>query len=58
MTMHVDQPTQLEQRVHRDSWFRFVTEPITDLRIQHPIGYCYLHATWRLDDQNGRFSSP
>lgn len=56
--MHVDQPTQFEQRVHRDSWFQFVSELITDLGIQHPIGYCYLHAAWEPDNQNCRFGSP
>lgn len=57
-TMRVDQPAQRKQRIHRDSWFRFVSEPITDLRIQHPIRYRYLHAIWQLDNQNCRFSSP
>jgi hypothetical protein len=31
--MRVDQPAQLKQRIHRDSWFRSTGEPITDLRI-------------------------
>ena len=56
--MRVDQPAQLKQRIHRDSWFRFISEPITDLRIQHPIGYCYLHAAWKPNNQNCRVSAP
>jgi hypothetical protein len=57
-TMRVDQPAQRKQAIHRDSWFRFVSEPITDLRIQHPIGYRYLHAAGKPDNQNYRVSSP
>jgi hypothetical protein len=57
-TMRVDQSAQLKQRINRDSWFHFVSEPITDLRIQHPIGYCYLHATWKPNNQNYSVSSP
>jgi len=56
--MRVDQPPQPKQRIDRDSRFRFVSELITDLRIQHPIRHRYLHATWELDNQNCRFSFP
>jgi hypothetical protein len=57
-TMRVDQSAQLKQRIRRDPWLHFISEPITDLWIQHPIGHRYLRATWRPDDQNYCVSSP
>jgi len=56
--MRVDQPPQPKQRIDRDSRFRFVSELITDFRIQHPIGYRYLDATWKFDNQTHGFRSP
>jgi hypothetical protein len=50
--MRVDQPAQLKQGIQRNSWFRFTSEPITDLRIQHPIGYRDLDAAWKPNNQN------
>jgi hypothetical protein len=56
--MRVDQPTQVKQRIGRDSWLSFVSEPITGLRVQHPIGYRHLRASRKPDDQNYRVYSP
>jgi hypothetical protein len=50
--MRVDQPAQAKQRVDRDSWFHFISEPITDLRVQHPIGYRYLIPAGKPNNQN------
>ena len=56
--MRVDQPAQLKQRIDRDSWDRFISELITDLRAQHPIGYRHLRTTWEPNNQNYRVDPP
>ncbi len=56
--MRVDQPAQVKQRIDRDSWVLFVSEPITDLRIQHPIGYRYLRTSGKPNNQNCRLCPP
>ena len=56
--MRIDQPAQVKQRIDRDSGSLFVSEPITDLRAQHPIGYRYLRATGKPNNQNYRVYSP
>ena len=56
--MRVDQAAQVKQRIDRDSWFRFISEPITDLRVQHPIGYRHLRTIGKPNDQNCSTDSP
>ena len=54
----VDQPSQVKQRIDRDSWFRFISEAIADLRAQHPVGYRYLRTSGKSDNKNYRVYSP
>jgi hypothetical protein len=56
--MRVEQSAQFKQRIDRDSRFRFVSEPITDCRHQHPIGHRYLRTSGKSDNQNYRVNSP
>jgi hypothetical protein len=48
----------LPQGADRDSWFRFISELITDLWAQHPIGRGYLRTTGKSNNQNYRVTSP
>lgn len=45
---------RVKQRVDRDSWLRLISETITDLRAQHPIGYRYLRTSGNLNNQTLR----
>jgi hypothetical protein len=56
--VRVDQPAQVKQRIDRDSWFRFISEPITDVRVQHPIGYRHLRTTREPNNKNYRVCYP
>ena len=56
--MRVDQPSQVKQRIDRDSWVRFISELITDLRAQHPIGYRHLRTTGKPNNQNCSVDPP
>jgi hypothetical protein len=54
----VDESAQRKQRIDRNSRFRFISEPITDLRTQHPIGYCHLRTSGKPNNQNCRIGPP
>lgn len=57
-TMRVEQSAQCKQRIDRKSRFRFISEPITDPRNQHPVGYRYLRTPGKSNNQNYRVTFP
>lgn len=57
-TMRVEQSAQCKQRIDRKSRFRFISEPITDPRNQHPVGYRYLRTSGKSNNQNYRVNFP
>jgi hypothetical protein len=56
--LRINQSAQVDERVNANAWFVLDHEPITDLGIQHPLGYCDLWSPGRLNDQNRRIDSP
>lgn len=57
-TLRINQSTKFHQSIDADSGFVLDTQPITDLRIQHPLRRCDLRSPGELDNQYYRPAVP